>query len=163
MRSPEKETALAALPGVLVTRLDVTDKPSIEAAVKAAIGRFGSIVAVEGLTESLQYELNPFGIRLKIIDPGAYKTEFVGRSMGWYGAGSLDGYQQPYDRFVANLPNWNMSENIGEVAEAIYAAATDGTDKLRYPVGHDAVPLLEARKEMDDVAFKKMVAGQTGL
>jgi len=31
----------------------------------------------------------------------------------------------------------------GEVAEAIYEAASDGTEKLRYPVGHDAVPLLE--------------------
>jgi NAD(P)-dependent dehydrogenase (short-subunit alcohol dehydrogenase family) len=238
MRSPEKETALAALPGVLVTRLDVTDKPSIEAAVKAAIGRFGAIdvlvnnagygtvgalefapeevirrqfevnlfglievtqavlpgmrangsgvivnvssiggritfpfctlyhaskFAVEGLTESLQYELNPLGIRLKIIEPGGYKTEFAGRSMGWYGTGSVDGYQQTYDRFIANLAHWPMSENLGEVAEAVYAAATDGTDTLRYPVGHDAVPLLEARKEMDDVAFKKMVAGQTGL
>jgi NAD(P)-dependent dehydrogenase (short-subunit alcohol dehydrogenase family) len=39
--------------------------------------------AVEGLTESLQYELNPLGIRLKIVEPGGYKTEFTGRSMSW--------------------------------------------------------------------------------
>src|SRR6202000_597196 len=37
--------------------------------------------AVEGLTESMQYELNPFGINLKIVEPGGYKTEFAGRSM----------------------------------------------------------------------------------
>jgi hypothetical protein len=36
-----------------------------------------------------------------------------------------------------------MSENLGEVADVIFAAATDGTEKLRYPVGHDAEPLLE--------------------
>ncbi|WP_431209873.1 SDR family oxidoreductase [Puia sp. P3] len=43
--------------------------------------------AVEGLTESLQYELNPLGIRLKIVEPGGYKTNFAGRSMALYGVG----------------------------------------------------------------------------
>ena len=46
-----------------------------------------------------------------------------------------------------------MSENLNEVAEAIYDAATDGSDKLRYPVGHDAVPILEAWHQMDDIAL----------
>jgi NAD(P)-dependent dehydrogenase (short-subunit alcohol dehydrogenase family) len=238
MRSPEKESELSAIPGVLVTRLDVTDNHSIGDAVQAGIRQFGQIdvlvnnagfgtlgalefasdevirqqfdvnvfglievtkavlpamraqrsgiivnlssiggrvtfpfctlyhatkFAVEGLTESLQYELNPFGIRTKIVEPGGYKTDFAGRSMGFYGAGGIEGYQQPYDRFVGNLVHWPMSENTGEVAEAIYAAATDGTDKLRYPVGHDAVPLLETRGQMDDVAFKTMMASQTGI
>ncbi|HEV3413183.1 MAG TPA: SDR family oxidoreductase [Puia sp.] len=238
MRSPEKESELSAIPGVLVTRLDVTDNHSIGDAVQAGIRQFGQIdvlvnnagfgtlgalefasdevirqqfdvnvfglievtkavlpamraqrsgiivnlssiggrvtfpfctlyhatkFAVEGLTESLQYELNPFGIRTKIVEPGGYKTDFAGRSMGFYGAGGIEGYQQPYDRFVGNLVHWPMSENTGEVAEAIYAAATDGTDKLRYPVGHDAVPLLETRGQMDDVAFKKLMAEQTGI
>lgn len=119
--------------------------------------------AVEGLTESLQYELNPLGIRLKIVEPGGYKTNFAGRSMTLYGAGGVDGYQERIDRFVGLLDQWPMSENIGEVADVIYDAATDGTEKLRYPVGNDARPLLEARRQMDDVDFKKMMAGQTGM
>jgi len=236
MRSPEKEEALTSLNGVLVTRLDVTDKTSIDTAVAAGISAFGGIdvlvnnagygtlgaleaasddvvrqqfevnffglidvvkavlpgmrargsgvivnvssiggkvtfpfctlyhatkFAVEGLTESLQYELNPLGIRTKIVEPGGYKTEFAGRSMGYYGVGSLDDYRQPYDQFVRNLEKWPMSENIGEVAEVIYEAATDGSEKLRYPAGHDAAPLLEARRQTEDVAFKKMIIGQT--
>jgi hypothetical protein len=56
-----------------------------------------------------------------------------------------------------------MSENIGEVADVIFEAATDGTEKLRYPVGSDALPMLEARRQMDDVEFKKMMLAQTGL
>ena len=238
MRSPEKETELSAIGGVLVTKLDVTDKASIGGAVQAGIRQFGRIdvlvnnagygtlgalefashevirqqfdvnvfglievtkavlpgmraqgsgiivnlssiggkvtfpfctlyhatkFAVEGLTESLQYELNPFGIRTKIVEPGGYKTDFAGRSMGFYGAGGIEGYQQPYDRFVGNLVHWPMSENAGEVAEAIYAAATDGSEKLRYPVGQDAVPLLESRKQTGDVEFKKMIISQTGI
>jgi len=119
--------------------------------------------AVEGLTESLQYELNPLGIRLKLVEPGGYKTNFAGRSMSLYGTGGLEDYQAPYDRFLKRLEDWPMSENLGEVAEAIYEAATDGTEKLRYPVGHDAAQLLEARPQMDDIAFKKMMVGQTGI
>lgn len=238
MRSPEKETELSALAGVLVTRLDLNNQSDIGAAVQAGIREFGQIdvlvnnagfgtlgaleaapeevirqqfevnvfglinviktilpgmrvrksgtiinissvggrltfpfctlyhatkFAVEGLTESLQYELNPLGIRLKLVEPGGYKTDFAGRSMAYYGAGGLEAYQAPYDRFVGKLDQWPMSENIGEVAEAIYEAATDGTEKLRYPVGHDAVQLLEVRPQMEDVAFKQMMIGQTGI
>jgi len=236
MRSPEKEAALAAMSNVLVTRLDVTDKASIDSAVASGIGAFGGIdvlvnnagygtlgaleaapddvirqqfevnffglidvvkavlpgmrarqsgvivnvssiggkvtfpfcslyhatkFAVEGLTESLQYELNPLGIRTKIVEPGGYKTEFAGRSMGYYGVGSLDDYREPYDLFVKNLAKWPMSEKISEVADVIFEAATDGTEKLHYPAGHDAAPLLEARRQTEDVAFKKMIIGQT--
>jgi NAD(P)-dependent dehydrogenase (short-subunit alcohol dehydrogenase family) len=236
MRSPEKETELSALSGVLVTRLDVTDKASIASAVQVGIRQFGGIdvlvnnagfgtlgaleaapddvirqqfevnffglidvtkavlpgmrarrsgvivnvssiggrvtfpfctlyhatkFAVEGLTESMQYELNPMGIRTKIVEPGGYKTEFAGRSMGFFGVGSLDDYRPPYDLFIRNLAQWPMSEKIGEVAEVVYEAATDGTEKLRYPAGHDAAPLLETRRQTDDVAFKKMMVDQT--
>jgi NAD(P)-dependent dehydrogenase (short-subunit alcohol dehydrogenase family) len=238
MRSPEKETELSAISGVLVTKLDVTDKHSIREAVQAGLLQFGRIdvlvnnagfgtlgaleaapeevirqqfevnffglievakailpgmrahkygtiinvssvggkltfpfctlyhatkFAVEGLTESLQYELNPLGIRLKLVEPGGYKTNFAGRSMSFFGVGGIDGYQQPFDRFLGKLEQWPMSENIGEVAEAIYEAASDGTEKLRYPVGQDAVPLLEARQQMDDMAFKRMMVSQTGI
>jgi NAD(P)-dependent dehydrogenase (short-subunit alcohol dehydrogenase family) len=238
MRSPENETELSALKDVLLTRLDLIDKPSIEQAVQAGIRTFGRIdvlvnnagfgtlgaleaapdevirqqfevnlfglidvtkavlpgmragkagvvinvssvggrltfpfctlyhatkFAVEGLTESLQYELNPLGIRLKLVEPGGYKTDFAGRSMAYYGAGGLDGYQKPFDQFAARLEHWPMSENLGEVAEAIYEAATDGTEKLRYPVGEDAVQLLQTRQQTGDVAFKEMMAVQTGI
>ena len=238
MRSPEKETELSAISGVLVTRLDVTDKHSIHEAIQAGTRQFGQIdvlvnnagfgtlgaleaapeevirqqfevnffglievakailpgmrtnksgtiinvssvggritfpfctlyhatkFAVEGLTESLQYELNPLGIRLKLVEPGGYKTDFAGRSMSIFGVGGIDDYQQPFDRFLGKLAQWPMSENIGEVAEAIYEAASDGTEKLRYPVGHEVLPLLESRQQMDDTAFKRMMVGQTGI
>ena len=46
MRSPERETELSGLDGVLVTRLDVLDVSSIGAAVNAGLRRFGRIDAV---------------------------------------------------------------------------------------------------------------------
>jgi len=119
--------------------------------------------AVEGLTDSLQYELNPLGIRLKIIEPGGYKTEFTGRSMGVFGVDGLKDYKVPFDKFAARLNDWPLSENIGEVADAIYEAATDGTEKLRYPTSQEAAQLILTRQQMDDVDFKKMLIGQTGI
>lgn len=238
MRSPEKETELSVLSDVLISKLDVTDKLTIQNAVKEGIEKFGKIdvlvnnagygalgaleaateeeakkqfdvnffgliavtkavlpvmrqqrsgiiinvssvggrvtfpfsslyhatkFAVEGLTESMQYELNSLGIRLKIVEPGGYKTEFAGRSLSLFGVGGLDDYQAPFDKFITMLDQWPMSENIGEVADVIYEAATDGTEKLRYPVGHDAEQLIATRQQMDDVEFKKMMSAQTGF
>jgi NAD(P)-dependent dehydrogenase (short-subunit alcohol dehydrogenase family) len=238
MRSPEKETELSALSNVFISKLDVTNKLSIQNSVAAGIEKFGKIdvlvnnagygtlgaleaateeqvkqqfdvnffglievtkavlpgmrqqksgtiinvssvggritfpfcslyhatkFAVEGLTESMQYELNPLGIHLKIVEPGGYKTEFAGRSMAFYGVGGLNDYQPAFDKFVDRLDKWPMSENIIEVADAIYEAATDGTEKLRYTAGHDAAQLIETRQQMNDVAFKKMIIAQTGI
>ncbi len=73
--------------------------------------------AVEGLTESMQYELNPFGIRLKIVEPGGYKTEFAGRSMALFNLDGLNDYKPSFVKFMGMLDHWPMSENIGEVAE----------------------------------------------
>lgn len=119
--------------------------------------------AVEGLTESLQYELNPMGIRLKIVEPGGYRTNFAGRSMGIYGVGGFAEYTAPYNKFLTQLERWPMSENIGEVAGVIFEAATDGSEKLRYLSGHETGALMEARHQLDDVAFKKMMIAQTGI
>ncbi len=114
--------------------------------------------AVEGLSESLQYELEPLGIKVKIVEPGGYKTDFAGRSLATFGAGDLLDYMPAYDAFAGQVDNWPMSESVWEVAEAIFEAASDGSQQLRYPVGADAVQLLQARKEMDDLAIKNLIA-----
>jgi NAD(P)-dependent dehydrogenase (short-subunit alcohol dehydrogenase family) len=119
--------------------------------------------AVEGLTESLQYELNPLGIHLKLVEPGGYKTEFSGRSLTLINADDFEDYGPSFNKFITMLDNWPMSENISEVADVIYAAATDGTEQLRYPVGHDAAQLIQTRSQIGDVEFKKMMTAQTGI
>ncbi|WP_353720735.1 SDR family oxidoreductase [Dyadobacter sp. 676] len=114
--------------------------------------------AVEGLSESLQFELEPLGIRVKIVEPGGYKTDFSGRSLATFGAGDLLDYRPAYDAFSGKVDNWPMSDRVWEVAEAIFEAASDGSHLLRYPVGADAVQLLQARKEMDDQAIRNLIA-----
>lgn len=130
---------------------------------------FGSLYnstkfAVEGLTEAMQYELNPLGIRCKIIEPGSYRTNFNGGSLDFFGAGAIDDYQDLFERFtvVAKKPG-RGNPNISEVSEEIYRAATDGSEQLRYLVGADAVAMIRSKQDQGDVAFKKMVAGNFGL
>ena len=111
----------------------------------------GTKWAVEGFTESLQFELNPFHIRLKLIEPGAIKTEF-------YGAGRemvKPANTADYDAFVAKCDRVNQEsgakgESAELVAAAIYKAATDGSSRLRYPVGAPAPLLLRLRKLLPD-------------
>lgn len=114
--------------------------------------------AVEGLSESLQYELQPFGIKLKIIEPGAYATEFAGRSMGFFGHGDMEAYRADFEQFVQIASEQQtQNPNIQEVIDKIHEAATTESEQLRYPVGPDAEQLLEAKGHMSDEAFKQML------
>jgi NADP-dependent 3-hydroxy acid dehydrogenase YdfG len=118
--------------------------------------------AVEGFSDSLQYELEPFNIRVKLIEPGPIKTDFYTRS--------LDVATQPglsaYDRFVAKvMDKLNSAGNAGSppevTAQVIYRAATDGRDRLRYPAGGNAGFLLLLRKLLPDPVFSTIVRKST--
>jgi NAD(P)-dependent dehydrogenase (short-subunit alcohol dehydrogenase family) len=100
--------------------------------------------AVEGFTESLQYELEPFGISVKLIEPGPIKTDFYGRSEDIAkkeGLTVYDGKVEPFMEFMkkggADAPGGSV------VAQAIYDAVTDGTKRLRYGVNTKGLPGLK--------------------
>lgn len=86
--------------------------------------------AVEGLIESARFELRPFGVRLKLIEPGGIKTDFSRRSARWtmhpdYAAQIEAGKSMAVD-LLEGMPTPD------KVAEVVYRAATDRTDRLRY-------------------------------
>jgi NAD(P)-dependent dehydrogenase (short-subunit alcohol dehydrogenase family) len=97
--------------------------------------------AVEGFSEALQYELKSHNIRIKTIEPGVIKTDFYDRSLDRsVNAVENDSYTDILRRAQKSLGEGGMalgSEPI-VVAKAIYRAATDGSRRLRYPVGSDA-------------------------
>jgi len=125
----------------------------------------GSKFAVEGISEALVYELMPFGIRVKVVEPGAVATDFAGRSFVF----TMDPDGGPYGETMQSvMTTWGarMQENMGDaesVADVIFTAATDGTPQLRYISGDDAATILGARQSMDDEAFTGMIAGNFGL
>lgn len=93
----------------------------------------GTKWAVEGFSESLQYELRPFNIRVKIIEPGAIKSDFWGRSQDVLVKKGLDVYEEYVNTVVPNLQKSGANAPEPDVvAEVVYKAAVDGSWKLRY-------------------------------
>lgn len=108
----------------------------------------GTKWAVEGFSESLQYELRPFNIRVKIIEPGAIKTDFYDRSADKSTVETP--VMKDYAGFVKSAAA--IMDEAGAkgapaelVAKTIFKAATDKSWKLRYPVGTDAKSLMMLR------------------
>ncbi len=119
--------------------------------------------ALECLTEGAQYELNPLGIKLKLIEPGAIKTQFGG-SMQLSETGAIEDYKPGFGTMVSKLEGMLDNASSPElVADVIWQAATDGTDQVRYLAGQDAVDNWATRRQMEDAAFKNMFVEQLGL
>ncbi len=118
----------------------------------------GTKWAVEGFSESLHYELRPFGIKIKLIEPGAIKTDFYGRSQVIFSKEGLQNYDRYTEKVLPNmLKAGERGSSAGLVADAIYRAATDGKQKMRYPVGGGAPAILFLRKILPNSLFFKFL------
>ncbi|MEP7211448.1 MAG: SDR family oxidoreductase [Acidobacteriota bacterium] len=112
--------------------------------------------AVEGFSESLQYELEQFNIRVKIIEPGPIKTDFYDRSQDLTRKDGLS----VYDNLIARaLPNMRRSGDTAPdgsvVAQTIYDAVTDGSKRLRYGVNTKGI--FAARRLLPDALFSRLI------
>ncbi|MGI9566184.1 MAG: SDR family oxidoreductase [Nitrosopumilus sp.] len=124
----------------------------------------GTKFAVEGISEALNYEFAEIGCQVKIVEPGAIKTDFGGRSFDFANDESRTEYQGLIGKLMQAIQP--MLENGSEpdvVAKVIYEAATDGTDTLRYTAGDDAKQLVGLRKQLDDKEFIQNVKSMMGL
>lgn len=113
--------------------------------------------AVEGLSESLHYELKPFGIRVKLVEPGGIRSRF---SHPWSELAA-------YETAAGNVRN-TMERGLQHatlpavVAKTIIAAATDPSDSLRYRAS-DARSLLGIRGVLPDRAWRSFIGKAFGL
>ena len=107
--------------------------------------------ALEGLSETMSYELEPFGIRVVIIEPGVIRTNIMNSSASSKKA--LDP-KSPYFLLMQKVENnfKSMMENASsppeEVARVILQALTSKNLQLRYTVGDDATTLIQAKRTM---------------
>lgn len=112
--------------------------------------------AVEGFSEALQYELEQFNIRVKIIEPGPIKTDFYNRSQDTAKKEGLTAYDYMFEKASANMQNAGANApDASIVAETIYEAVSDNSKKLRY--GVNTKGLLAARKLLPDGLFSKVI------
>ncbi|WP_289058399.1 SDR family oxidoreductase [uncultured Flavobacterium sp.] len=120
----------------------------------------GTKFAVEGISESLGFEAQTIGVKVKIIEPGATATNFAGTSFDFKNDENIQEYQGLINTLKKMIEDVEQNSVApGVVAEKIYQAATDGTNQLRYPATPDAILLLEkCSNESDDIfidGFKK--------
>lgn len=116
--------------------------------------------AVEGFSESLSYELSELGIQVKLIEPGGVDTDFGGRSMVLASQDGLTDYDATVAKVVAARENTTGRSTAEQLAEAIYEAATDGKNQLRYLIGADAEQLVGLRKAQGDDAYVAAITQQ---
>jgi NAD(P)-dependent dehydrogenase (short-subunit alcohol dehydrogenase family) len=133
--------------------------------VSSVAGRIGfpaspayisSKFALEGLSESMRYELAPFGIKTIIIEPGVIKTNFFAALENPTRPDSA--YKDLTDKVMKGL---TMMSEMGtppqEVANTIVKAISSEDPLPRYPVGNDAVMFLEAKKSKTDIEFENYI------
>lgn len=108
--------------------------------------------ALEGFTESLWYELTPLGIRTKLIESGGVKSQ--GKVLQVvFAADTIPDYGELLER--VHKTDWFPAySEPSEVANCIFLAATDGTDRLRYRIGESADVLYDERlKHLHDETY----------
>lgn len=122
--------------------------------------------AVEGFSESLHYELQQLGIKVKIIEPGGVATDFGGRSLDFQHDEKLSDYNHFVTHTMGAFDKAFETETMSTpdiIAEVIYTAATDNEATLRYRAGEDAKQLLQARDSMNDNDFIGMMKSNLNL
>ena len=108
--------------------------------------------ALESVSEALELELKPLGIRVTIVQPGPFRTAFVSRSLE-RGATSLPDYA-PTSGAFANLLGRLDGRQPGDptkAADAIIQAVQSPTPPLRLVLGkyaqHKSSKLLDLRRQ----------------
>jgi NAD(P)-dependent dehydrogenase (short-subunit alcohol dehydrogenase family) len=124
----------------------------------------GTKFALEGLSEALHYEVQHFGVRVRIVEPGVFETGFQ-TNVSRYGTDA-----PPYDELDRQ---WQSVRGVligggeapgPEVVAGVIADAVESEDRrLRWPVGDDATMVMAARASMDDEAFEDAMRSTLGL
>jgi NAD(P)-dependent dehydrogenase (short-subunit alcohol dehydrogenase family) len=123
----------------------------------------GTKFALEGISESLRYETEPFGIKVILIEPGVIRTNFSSNyRIGQKAADPSSPYLSILQAMQKAFQRYSGQETTPpeEVAKVILKAVTSDNPEIRYVVGNDAIQLMEAKKRMSDLEFEGLIKQQ---
>ena len=119
--------------------------------------------AIEGLSESIGYELEPFGIKVILIEPGFVLTNFRNSMMiARKAQDPASPYSAMMQKIMANVSELAKNASSTElVANIILDAASNPSPRLRYLAGKDVESWAAGKKNMDELEFFNMIKGLT--
>src|SRR5215467_5678835 len=134
--------------------------------ISSGAGRFGfpgssayvsTKFAVEGLSESMSYELEQFGIKVVLVEPGVIKTNFTdGMVIARKSQDPKSSYSQIIQKMVTGLEELMKNGSPPDlVAKVVLDAAKNENPSLRYLAGNDVEQWLGTKRNMSDEEFYK--------
>lgn len=134
--------------------------------ISSGAGRFGfpggsayvsTKFAVEGLSESISYELEPFGIKIILIEPGFVKTNF--QQVMIRSQDSNSPYSQMMQKSAAVSNQLFQSGSAPElVAKVALKAINTPNPNMRYLAGKDVEEWVKSKESMTDAEFHNLMA-----
>jgi NAD(P)-dependent dehydrogenase (short-subunit alcohol dehydrogenase family) len=125
--------------------------------------------ALEGISESMAYEVEQFGINVVLIEPGVIKTNLSNIKIGKRLADNntdkdnnainpSSPYSEITQKRISGLkPRFESGSLPIEVAQIILKSVTSENPDLRHLVGDDAFNLMDIRKNLSDKDFRKLI------
>lgn len=122
--------------------------------------------ALEGLSESISYELEQFGIKVILIEPGITKTNFgnnfkigkrVARNYVRHSSANSAYTKMTQNRIASFKPRFESGSPALEVADIILKSIMTNNPDLRYLVGNDALKIIDIREKIPNKDFRKLV------
>jgi NAD(P)-dependent dehydrogenase (short-subunit alcohol dehydrogenase family) len=114
--------------------------------------------ALEGWSESLAFELGKFGIRVKTVAPGGIKTDFASRSLVLTQHPAYADLVARVFKVFMDPARREAASSAEQIAEVVYEAATDESDRITYVAGADAKQLYAQRLAAGIDQFRKAIA-----
>ena len=134
--------------------------------ISSGAGRFGypggsayvsTKFALEGLSESMAYELDRFDIRVALVEPGFVRTNFS--SVVAKRSQDPDSeYSKMTEKMAQRMQVMRQNASSSElVANVVLEAVTSRNPNLRYLAGKDVEQWIEQKKKMSDKEFFNMI------
>jgi short-subunit dehydrogenase len=135
--------------------------------ISSMVGRFGvplnaayvsSKFALEGLSESISFELQEFGIKVILVEPGVIQTHFF-QNLKIRGNDTKSPYYKLMDIRIAFLKAAmkNSVSSSDQVANTILNAVNSRDPDMRYVIRNDATNSIHMRNSLSDRQFMKWI------
>jgi NAD(P)-dependent dehydrogenase (short-subunit alcohol dehydrogenase family) len=158
----------AVLPGMRARgRGTIVNVSSIAGIVSRPYGGLyaASKHALEAISEALHFEVQPFGVRVVLIEPGQYGTRLLDNAIVGRGFTPASPYWERSARFdvaIQKLRPGGVAGSAADVARLIRDAVGDPEPRLRYLAGGDAETIAAAYRQLSFEDYERTMRETLG-